>query len=146
MSEVARLREQIARECEAMQRGMTGFALVGKHEIIQRRYEAIGQHQDRLETLVGKTEAANMVAQTYIQVMQELSPAKRPFQQLLNEQPGLTTIHLAHMAGISRGVVSAMVLRTPVERRQAQKVIDAFNQLTGKGYRLEDIDVVLRDG
>jgi len=69
-SEIAQLRQQIELECIAMQQALTGFAIVSKHEIIQKRYEAIGRYQDQLEALVGKTEAALIVIKAYTKGME----------------------------------------------------------------------------
>ncbi|PZW18076.1 hypothetical protein EI42_06347, partial [Thermosporothrix hazakensis] len=40
-SEVARLRMRIARECEAMHRGLSGVAMVARHAFINERYTAL---------------------------------------------------------------------------------------------------------
>ena len=68
-SEVARLRQQLEMECIAMQQGLTGYAVTARHEIIQRRYEAVGHCQKQLEQLVGKEEAALITAETYVKVI-----------------------------------------------------------------------------
>lgn len=69
-SEIARLRQQIELECIAMQQALTGFAIVSKHEIIQKRYEAIGHYQEQLQALVGETEAALIVIKAYAKVLE----------------------------------------------------------------------------
>jgi hypothetical protein len=68
-SEVARLKEQIERECQAMQLGFSGYAAVGRHEIIANRYKALGKYMEQLDALVGEEEATNIVAETYIKVL-----------------------------------------------------------------------------
>ena len=68
-SEVARLRQQLEMECIAMQQGLTGYAVTARHEIIQRRYKAVGHCQKQLEQLVGKEEAAFITAETYVKVI-----------------------------------------------------------------------------
>jgi hypothetical protein len=45
-SDVARLREQLERECEALHRGLYGLASVAAHEIIRHRYRAISDCAD----------------------------------------------------------------------------------------------------
>jgi len=48
---------------------MRGYAKVAKHEVIAKRFEAIGRCQDELEKLVGPEEANRTVVLTYIRVM-----------------------------------------------------------------------------
>ncbi len=70
VSEVARLRQQIADELEAMQRGFKGFAAgVARHEFIQARMERIGGSQEELAEYVGQDDAATMVCKLYIDTM-----------------------------------------------------------------------------
>ena len=69
MSEVARLREQIELECEAMRLALHGFASVASHRAIEQKYNALGQHQEALEQLVGKEEASSIVIETYTRVI-----------------------------------------------------------------------------
>lgn len=72
-SEVARLREQIAREHEAMCFAQTGLAIgAAKHRFISRRMERIGVYQERLSALVG--EQASM--EVLIEIMEQ-SPEQR---------------------------------------------------------------------
>ena len=52
-----------------MQQGLTGYAVTARHEIIQKRYEAVGHCQKQLEQLVGKEEAAFITAETYVKVI-----------------------------------------------------------------------------
>ena len=52
-----------------MQQGLTGFAVTARHEIIQKRYEAVGHCHKQLEQLVGKEEAALITAETYVKVI-----------------------------------------------------------------------------
>lgn len=70
-SEVARLMRQIEMECEAMKRGMQGYAAVAKHQTIAHKYNAIGAVQEQLETLVGKQEAMRVVCETYERVIEQ---------------------------------------------------------------------------
>jgi hypothetical protein len=67
VSEVARLRQQIEGEIEAMQRCFQDFAAgVARHEFIRARMEQIGDRQDELATFVGAGDAAYMVCELYI--------------------------------------------------------------------------------
>ena len=68
-SEVARLMRQIEQECEAMKRGMQGFAAVARPQTIAHKYDALGGVQEQLEKLVGKQEAMRVVFETYEKVM-----------------------------------------------------------------------------
>ena len=61
-SEVARLMSQIEREYEMIVWARTGIAEgTAKHLYINRRSQAIGNHQQHLSQLVGKHQAASMV-------------------------------------------------------------------------------------
>jgi hypothetical protein len=64
-SEVARLREQLERECEALHRGLYGLASVAAHQIIRHRYQAIGDCADELATHVGQQQARDILLTTY---------------------------------------------------------------------------------
>ena len=68
-SEVARLREQIELECQAMHLGLNGYAAVAKHQIIEHKYNTLGKYQEQLEALVGPKEAVSIVVETYQNVM-----------------------------------------------------------------------------
>ncbi|GCE23995.1 hypothetical protein [Dictyobacter kobayashii] len=70
MSEVEKLREKIALECQAMHHLMYDFAAVAKHEIIAHHYEAIASYQGQLESLVGNAEASTIIAETYINAIE----------------------------------------------------------------------------
>jgi hypothetical protein len=70
-SEVARLREQIELELEAMQRGMHGLAITARHDFILARLDRVGTYQDKLADQIGYTEATEIVCQLYVQVMEK---------------------------------------------------------------------------
>ncbi len=70
-SEVARLREQIELELEAMQRGMRGLAITARHDFILARLDRVGTYQDKLADQIGYTEATEIVCQLYVQVMEK---------------------------------------------------------------------------
>jgi hypothetical protein len=64
-SEIARLRERIAREYEAAQRALSGMAVgTAKHQFITARMEQIGACHETLKHLVGESEATRMMAET----------------------------------------------------------------------------------
>ena len=69
MSEVARLRQQIELECEAMRLALFGYAIVASHEFIDQKYNALGKHQEALSRLVGEKEALRLVIETYEKVI-----------------------------------------------------------------------------
>lgn len=72
MSEIARLRELIERECEAMDRLFNGFAKTASHDMINHRYDRIGKAQNDLANIVGETEAARIAVETYIRIVGQL--------------------------------------------------------------------------
>jgi len=59
-SEVARLREQIELQSKAAWRGLYGYALVGRHEIITHRLEQLGASFKQLSQEIGP-EAAILI-------------------------------------------------------------------------------------
>ena len=68
-SEVARLRERIEQECQAMRVGLSGYAVVSNHDAINHKYDALGGYQQQLEPLVGVEEAARMTIEIYTKTM-----------------------------------------------------------------------------
>ena len=70
-SEVARLREQIELELEAMQRGLHGLAITARHDFIVARLDRVGTYQDKLADQVGYPSATEIVCQLYVQVMEK---------------------------------------------------------------------------
>jgi hypothetical protein len=61
-SEVARLRQQIEAECQAMLH-LAGFRQTGSHEIITAAYDRLGEHHDQLIKLVGHQKAAEVIVE-----------------------------------------------------------------------------------
>lgn len=71
-SEVARLRQQIELELDAMHRGMTGVALgTTRHAFIQARMQRIGACQETLAQQIGQKESMQLVYQLYTQKMEQ---------------------------------------------------------------------------
>jgi hypothetical protein len=65
-SEVARLREQIAQEHQAAEWAVTGLASgTAKHLFITRRMERIGDHQQRLASLIGEQASMQIVCSIF---------------------------------------------------------------------------------
>lgn len=69
MSEIARLKQQIALECEAMKQAMDGFRTTASHEIINHQYNSIGIIQEQLATLIGEDDSAQIMVEVYIQTI-----------------------------------------------------------------------------
>src|SRR5258708_16540715 len=69
--EIARLRERIELESVAMKLALSGFATVAKHEFITNKYNAIGECQERLRTIVGEQEAVTITMDVYGKVMEQ---------------------------------------------------------------------------
>lgn len=70
-SEVARLRQQIDLEFEAMQRGLTGLALgTARHSFINARIERVHGYQCELAQLVGESKATQIVCEHYNAAME----------------------------------------------------------------------------
>ena len=61
MSEIARLKQQIELECEAMRLAMTGFRTTASHEIIHHQFDRLGEHYEQLGELIGPQAAIETV-------------------------------------------------------------------------------------
>jgi len=59
-SEVARLRELIASEYEAVQQGMNGLAISSRHDFIMKRQQNIWSYVQDLAGIVGESEATRL--------------------------------------------------------------------------------------
>lgn len=82
-SDVARLRNQIELELDAMQRGFTDFAAgTARHEFIRTRLERVGSYQELLTRQIGENEANEIVCVIYTEVM-EREIDSPPSQELL---------------------------------------------------------------
>ena len=68
-SEIARLRHLIELECESMERGLTGYAVTAKHEIIARKYDRIDAYRKQLEQLTDKKQATKIMAEIYMRTI-----------------------------------------------------------------------------
>ncbi len=67
-SEVARMREQIERECRAMQNaGM--YASVSRHATIQKSLRRIEGHTPNLAKVIGDTAATEVLCEVYQKVI-----------------------------------------------------------------------------
>jgi len=64
-SEIARIRQQIEDESQAMQQALSGLSMSASHEMIQYRYTAIGQYRDQLVPLVGDEQASHLMTEAY---------------------------------------------------------------------------------
>ena len=69
MSEIARIRQQIEAECEAMRLAMYGYAAVASHKVIENRYKSLGKRLAELEQHVGEEEADAIVVEIYTKVV-----------------------------------------------------------------------------
>ena len=62
-SEVARFRQQVEQEYEAAQRGLTGPAIVSRHDFITKRMEGIAAEHGRLVEELGEEEAMRLLCE-----------------------------------------------------------------------------------
>lgn len=69
VSEVARIREQIRLECEALERMQHGFAIVGTHQSVLARYHRLGAYQQQLSQHVGEEAATQELMRTYVEII-----------------------------------------------------------------------------
>jgi hypothetical protein len=68
VSEVARLRQQIASEYAAAVHALYGYASVSKHEFIESRMTNLGVCHQKLINLLGEREATKVLVETIEQV------------------------------------------------------------------------------
>ena len=61
MSEIARLKQQIQLECEAMRHAMTSFRTTASHDIINHQFDRLGEHYEQLGGLIGEQAAIETV-------------------------------------------------------------------------------------
>ncbi|HZU66142.1 MAG TPA: hypothetical protein VFA09_02590 [Ktedonobacteraceae bacterium] len=82
-SEIARLREQIELQLEAMHRGLRGLTSgTARHAFIYERMERIEEYQDALAAYIGEHTASQIVCDIYVEVMErEQSMNKLTSQQ-----------------------------------------------------------------
>lgn len=70
-SEVARLLQQIDKEFEAAQRGLTGLAQgTASHAFITAKLKCVRSYQERLAMHVGTDEATRLVCEHYTSIME----------------------------------------------------------------------------
>lgn len=60
LSEVARVREQIDLEINSM-RHAASFAIVARHDIINRHYRQLDEHYHKLAAIVGPSQASEEI-------------------------------------------------------------------------------------
>ena len=77
LSDVACLRRQIELECEALNRALTDYAMLAKHEIIARRHHTLSSYQEQLVRIVGAKMALEISVNIYDQ---KVKPEKKYVQ------------------------------------------------------------------
>lgn len=65
MSEIARLKEKIELEVQAMRAALDGYAVVSSHELIHHKYDQIGAYVEQLQHYMGKHEAAQVMVHAF---------------------------------------------------------------------------------
>lgn len=69
-SEVARIREEIELQLEAMQRGMYGFASgSARHSFIRARMARIDEYQHKLTAQIGEHDADQIIYNLYSEIV-----------------------------------------------------------------------------
>jgi hypothetical protein len=66
MSEIARMRRQIAEECQALWLAVYGSQIAPTHAAIEKLYNNLGRRQEELEQQVGSEEADSMMLEIYV--------------------------------------------------------------------------------
>ncbi|MDQ2888420.1 MAG: hypothetical protein M3Y39_20335 [Chloroflexota bacterium] len=71
-SEIARIRQQIDLELDAMKRGLSGLAAgTARHAFIEAKMRRVGEYEEQLAEHIGKPEAELVSCLAYIRVMEE---------------------------------------------------------------------------
>ncbi len=73
-SEIAQLRQQMERECEAMHLALKGTAMVARHDIISHRHRTLDDYQGQLEQFVGYQQALQISLEIYDQATARHQP------------------------------------------------------------------------
>ncbi len=68
-SEVARIREQIEVECESLHRALYDFATMASHDIINQKYDSLGQQQEQLGQIIGEQASREVLCDVYMRVV-----------------------------------------------------------------------------
>ncbi len=68
-SEVARIRAQIELECEALHRALHDFAVTASHDIINQKYESLGQRQEQLGHFIGEQASRDVLCDLYMRIV-----------------------------------------------------------------------------
>jgi hypothetical protein len=69
-SEVARIREEIELQLEALHRGMYGFASgTARHSFIRARMDRLGEYHHKLADQLGEKNADQIVSTLYTEIM-----------------------------------------------------------------------------
>ena len=79
-SDVARLREQIDLECQAIRRVFEEPAMVASHQSIDARYRNLHTLQEKLKPLVGEREATSTLMEIYHNVV-DAAPSPAPGEE-----------------------------------------------------------------
>jgi hypothetical protein len=90
-SEVARLREEIERACEASWQALYGLAAgSAQHEVISARLRRMDDCHQRLSELLGDEQAVELVCQVYNRVSETYAPVPESSTQPVTCQ---TSVH-----------------------------------------------------
>jgi len=135
-SEIARLKQQIATEVHAMRQALEGYATVGRHQIINRRFANLGQHMTQLSREVGEQRAIEVVAEALEQAKPTLGEVRRTH--------GLTTTQLAETAGIPLREVYQAEIGVAIGYGQAICLLEALNTLSEQQYTLEMVHISIK--
>lgn len=69
-SEVARVREEIELQLEAMRRGMYGFASgTARHAFVRARMDRISEYHQKLTDCIGEQDADQLVCNLYSEIV-----------------------------------------------------------------------------
>lgn len=139
-SEVARLRQQIADEYEAAERGLTGVAITGRHDFIQARMEGVGRCCEQLTELVGETEAIETIIEINDEAVARYQTERdREMQEALVKQASVLTSLMGFRAtGMELEALSYALFHyfrcvdTPEASREEREMALSLRQLYGR--------------
>ena len=139
-SEIARLKQQIDAEVEAMRRAMTGYATVARHQIIAHRFANLERCMEQLSQEVGKQQAL----QTVVDALEQERPTEKQTLREARQQHGLKLRQLAETAGLPLREVYQAEIGVAVDYVSATRLFEALNKLTGQSYTFEMIRIEVK--
>jgi hypothetical protein len=139
-SEVARLMERLQLEAEAVFQGLYGYAEVARHQVIQHHTQRVGEAFQQLKQYLNEQDATRVLTSTMEEARRKGNEGK-PTLLEVKRTTTITTQALAERTGLPIADVFTVEVGGFSSRENVQKVVTAFNQLSGMHVSREDIRI-----